>query len=534
MVYGGSVGGPIVKDRAFYFLAFERQQFGFLPIGSTTEPGVAYQAIANGLLAAHGVTANPVTAALLQSLWPENALSNPLATANNFQPSGSSANSTGYSNNFLAKLDHTFNARNTISGHWYIGEGDQTGQNGTGGYLKQYYEVAPMHVQNFSVVYNRVLTPTLTNQLLLGASSFLQRFFDYEHDQDPSSVGFVAGSEFLGAPLITIAGFDTIGNNPPEGRNSTTGHITDNASWTVGKHHVTFGGEYRRVLTDAFYFYNSRGSLTTVSATTDPWYSDKTVNPEGSSTPVSVDSNAKALADFLSGRINSAGITLGNQERLVLLNAWAIYASDSWKLTPKLEINAGLRYEYQGPYYNHDGNVSSFVPSKGGVVYLGNGINSLYPTYKTPVGPRLGFAYQPRTGIVIRAGTGIYYDTPSTDNFFSSGGIQSNPGGNDPVSAITLPTVNGIVSTPIHSGVNYYASASAASIVSVYTASQNWKTPKNYNYYLQLEKSLGSTAVFQLGYVGTQGRNLLGKVDLNPSTLNSTGNTEQSTRPYAL
>jgi hypothetical protein len=90
MVYGGSVGGPIVKDRAFYFLAFERQQFGFLPIGSTTEPGVAYQAIANGLLAAHGVTANPVTAALLQSLWPENALSNPLATANNFQPSGSS------------------------------------------------------------------------------------------------------------------------------------------------------------------------------------------------------------------------------------------------------------------------------------------------------------------------------------------------------------------------------------------------------------------------------------------------------------
>lgn len=195
---GGSVGGPIVKDRTFYFLAFVRQQFGFLPIGSTTEPGVAYQAIANGLLAAHGVTANPVTAALLQYLWPENALSNPLATANNFQPSGSSANSTGYSNNFLAKLDHTFNARNTISGHWYIGEGNQTGQNGTGGYLKQYYEVAPMHVQNFNVVYNRVLTPTLTNQLLLGASSFLQRFFDYQHDQDPSTVGFVTGSEFLG------------------------------------------------------------------------------------------------------------------------------------------------------------------------------------------------------------------------------------------------------------------------------------------------------------------------------------------------
>ncbi|MFT4114884.1 TonB-dependent receptor domain-containing protein [Silvibacterium sp.] len=532
-LWGGSIGGPIAKDRTFYFLAFEKQQFGFLPIGSTTEPGTAYQAEANGLLAAHGVAANAVTSALLQYLWPANALSNPLAQVNNFQPSGSEANSTGYSDNFLVKLDHTFNSKNTLSGHWYIGEGNQTGQNGSGGYLKPYYEVAPMHVQNFNVVYNHIFTPAFTNQLLLGASSFLQRFFDYEHNQDPASVGFVTGSEFLGAPLITITGFDTIGDNPPEGRNSTTGHITDNASWSAGKHQLRFGGEYRRVHTDAFYFYNSRGSLTTVSASTDPWYADTTVVPQGQSAAVSVDSNAKALADFLSGRIDAAGITLGNQDRLVLLNTWAIYASDSWKLTPKLEINAGLRYEYQGPYYNNNGNISAFVQSKGGVVYVGDGISSLYPAYKTPFGPRVGFSYQPRAGVVVRAGAGIYYDTPSTDNFFSSGGIQSNPGGNDPVSAITLPTVNGVVSTPIEYGVNYYASGSAASILSIYTPSQTWKTPKNYNYYLQLEKSLGNSGVFQLAYVGTQGRNQIGKVDLNPSALNSTGNTEQSTRPYA-
>jgi hypothetical protein len=528
-LWGGSLGGPIVKDRTFYFAAFERQQYGYLPISSTTEPGTAYQAQAYALLAEYGVTANPVTSALLTYLWPQNALSDPVAAANNFQPSGSDANSTGYSNNFLIKLDHTFNEKNNLSAHWYVGEGNQTGP---GGDLKAYYEVAPMHVQNYNVVYNHIFTPTLTNQLLFGASSFLQRFFDFDHSQDPATVGFVTGSQFSGAPAITITGFDSIGNNPPTGRDSVTGHVTDNASWTIGKHQFRFGGEYRRVLTDAFYFYSSRGSLTTVSATSDPWFSTSTSVTVNGQT-VFPDSNAKALADFLADRINTAGITLGNQERVTDLDTFAIYASDTWRLTPKLEVNFGLRYEYQGPYHNDAGNISSFVPSKGGVVYVGQGIGSLYPALKTPFAPRVGFSYHPFQNIVVRAGAGLFYDTPSTDNFFSNGGIQSNPGGTDPVRAIMLPASGGIVSTPIHSGVNYYASGNTASILSIYTASQSWTTPKNYSYYLQLEKSLGNAAVFQLGYVGTQGRNLVGKVDLNPSPLNLSGNTIQSQRPYA-
>jgi hypothetical protein len=523
-LWGGSLGGPIVKDRTFFFTAFEAQQFSFIPIAVTTEPGTAYQAIANGLLAAHGVQANPVTSGLLKYLWPSVALSNPVAAANNYVPSGSDSYETGYSYNFLAKVDHTFNSRNSISGHWYIGEGNQTGP---GNNLKEYYEVAPMHVQNYNVVYNHSFTPTLTNQLLLGASEFLQRFHDYVHNQDPSTVGFVTGSEFPGAPIVTITGFDGIGANPPSGRNSTTGHFTDNASWTVGKHQIRFGGEYRRVHTDEFNFGSSRGTLTAQSATSDPWYSDTAVIPTGGTTAVPVDANAKALADFLAGRIFSSGITLGNQERLVLLNTFAAFASDTWKLTPKLELNFGLRYEYQGAYYNSDKNLSSFVESSG-VEYLGSGLSTLYPVSKTPFAPRAGFAYQAFPGIVIRGGAGLYYDTPATDNLFSSGDVQSNPGGSDPVQAIiNTPYV------PVVSGTNYFGSAKAKSILSIYTASQTWRSPRNYNFYLQTEKSLGSKAVFQLGYVGTEGRNLIGKVDLNPSALNPTGNTVQSTRAYA-
>ena len=535
-LWGGSFGGPIVKEKTFYFGAFEAQQFSFIPIVATTEPGIAYQNIATGLLAAHDVAANPVTTALLSYLWPSVALDNPVAAANNYTPSGSDSYETGYSYNFLAKVDHTFNDRNSISGHWYIGEGNQTGPNG--GDLKEYYERATMHVQNYNFVYNHTFTPTLTNQLLLGASEFLQKFNDLVHNQDLSSVGFVDGSQFLGAPTITITGFDEIGPDPPTGRNSTTGHLTDNAAWTIGKHQIRFGGEYRRVHTDEFYYGNSRGSLTAQVATcpksnpscttADPWATDSTVIPTGGTAAVSVDSNAKALADFLAGSIFSSSITLGDQERLVLLNTVAGFASDTWKLTPKLEFNYGLRYEYQGPYYNNDGNLSSFIPSSG-VTYLGSGLSSLYPVSKTPFAPRAGLAYQAFPGIVIRAGAGLYYDTPSTDNLFSSGDVESNPGGKDPVQAI-----NNNSYVPIVSGANYFSSAKTAPNLSIYTASQSWKTPKNYNYYFQLEKSLGTSAVFQLGYVGTQGRNLIGKLDLNPSLPQTSGTTLQSSRPYAI
>jgi hypothetical protein len=523
-LWGGSFGGPIKKDKTFVFSALEGQQFNFLPIVATTEPGTAYQAVAKGLLAAHGVAVNQVTSNLLNYLWPSIALSNPVAASNNYLPNGSDSYESGNSYNFLAKVDHTFSDKDRISGHWYIGTGNQTGP---GGNLKQFYQVAPMHVQNFNIVYSHFFAPTFSNQLLLGASSFLQKFNDLVHNQDVTTTGFVTGSAFSGSPTISISGFDTIGNTQYSGRNSVTGHITDNAAWTVGKHQIRFGGEYRRVDTDEFYFGNSRGSLTVQTATSDPWNSDTTVVPVGETTAVAVDSNSKALADFLAGRISQATISLGNQERLVQINTISLFASDTWKVTPKLSLNFGVRYEYQGAFHNADGNLSSFIPASG-VQYLGSGLNSLYPVSKTPFAPRAGFAYQVAPGLVIRAGGGIYYDTPSTNNFFAAGSVQSNPGGKNPVQSFT-----NTYATPT-SGVNYFNNATTPKYLSIFTASQKWKTPRNYNYYLQAEKSLGNKAIFQLGYVGTQGRNLIGKVDQNASGFDTVnGNTVQITRPYA-
>ena len=144
----------------------------------------------------------------------------------------------------MAKIDYAFNERNTLTAHWFAGQGNQVAPVGSS--LLYYYEVAPIHVQNYAIVYNRVISNSIANQLLLGVNYFNQVFNDFETNFDAASLGLVTGSTLPGAPNIKIRGFDPIGETPPEGRNDITGHLTDDLSWTVGKHQFKFGGEFAR------------------------------------------------------------------------------------------------------------------------------------------------------------------------------------------------------------------------------------------------------------------------------------------------
>lgn len=523
--WGGSVGGPIIENRTFYFVALEKQGFNFNPAASSTEPGKGYQTLAKALLAKYNVSVNPVTSKLLTDLWPSAALAVAAASTNNFFTPD---NETGLSWNGLIKIDHSFNAKNTLSARWYAGEGPQTGPSGS--YLKDYYQVAPMHVQNYSAVYNRIISSSITNQLQAGASSFEQTFNDFKHDQDVAAAGLVTGSAFLGAPSISVGSFDSIGVTQPSGRNAITAHLTDALSWVKGKHEFRFGGEFRRVQTDVFYFSNARGSLD-FNGSVGPWSSDSAL-----SDGTAIDSYSRSLADFLAGYSDQSSIAYGNSERNVYQHTWSLFAQDSWRFTQKLTLNLGLRYEHEGTYNNGEGNLSSFIPSLGGVVFQGSGISSLYPSDNGNIAPRLGFSFQPsvNSGFVVRGGGGIYYDTPSLDNFMhthpgngAASGIQNNPGGTDSVSSVSQQVKT------IVSGQSFYANAASSATFGLYTISQSFRTPHSYNYYLQLEKSFGLNVLAKVGYVGTQGRNQEGLIDINPSALNSsTGAVVQSSRPY--
>src|SRR5712692_4190645 len=267
--WGGSLSFPIIRNRTFFFGAFEKQNFTIGIQGLTTEPSLAYQQAALGVMQYYGVPENPVSAAMLKTLWPSGALQGAAAPNNFF----SADPEYGYSYNGIVKLDHKINDKNTVSFRWFSGEGNQTAPVGSN--LKDYYEVAPIHVQNYALVYNSAFSPAFGNQLLLGVNAFNQVFHDFNNSFDTKSFGLYLSpsTNFKGAPALFIRGFDPTGLTPPLGRIDITGHVTDTLSYAAGKHQYRFGGEYRKAQANEFYHRQALGGFL-FDGTQGPWFAD--------------------------------------------------------------------------------------------------------------------------------------------------------------------------------------------------------------------------------------------------------------------
>src|SRR2546423_466576 len=153
--YGLSVGGPVIKNKTFFFVAYEKQQYIIGLSGLATEPSDAYVNNALAVLKKYNVTASPLSTKLIgpSGFWPRNLIGGLPATPNNFF---SPIASTGYSYNGVIKLDHNFNEKHRLSARWFGGQGSQTAPLGSStalgtasSNLKDYFEVAPLHVHNY-------------------------------------------------------------------------------------------------------------------------------------------------------------------------------------------------------------------------------------------------------------------------------------------------------------------------------------------------------------------------------------------------
>src|SRR5262249_29658277 len=145
-------------------------------------------------------------------------------------------------------------------------------------------------------------------QVLVGVNYFNQVFHDFNNSFNTKAMGLylspdatINGKPILGAPNIKINGFEQIGLTPPEGRNDITGHLTDIVSYNVGAHQFRFGGEFRHAHVNEFYHRRGTGKFvfdgTQGNGTGGAWASS---NPTScNATCQAVDSNTKALADFL-------------------------------------------------------------------------------------------------------------------------------------------------------------------------------------------------------------------------------------------
>jgi outer membrane receptor protein involved in Fe transport len=529
--YGYSAGGPILKDKLFWFTTYEHQRFTIGVPQTATEPNQAWQSLALTALKNNGVSANSVSQNLLKTLWPSDATGGGPAAIDKYV---STTPEYGYSYNGLAKLDYTINDKNSLTAHWFAGQGNQVAPVGSS--LAWYYEVAPIHVQNYAIVYNHVFTPTLTNQVLAGVNYFNQVFNDANNSFDPASLGLVTGSGLSGSPNVNIGSFDPIGETPPEGRNDITGHLTDGLSWVIGKHELKMGGELRKAQLDEFYHRHALGSFT-FDGSQGPVRNPTTAGDTWNAGNLYVD----ALADFLAGYVSTASIALGDPDRQVFVNTWDLFAQDAWQVTPKLNFNYGLRWDYEGPLHNDAKDLSVFRPNLGGdgLGIQGEQISTLYDPVYTNFSPRLGFSYQLRPNTVLRAGAGLYYDTPNLNPFLDNrpgngapNGVEGNPTSAD---AVRTSTVNGLVHQAngsdtgsrvvIHSGVDLFTSSSPSS--SLFSIDKGFVPSHNMNYNLQLEQSLTNKVVAQVGYVGSGGRHLLSILDINQAALGGSG-----VRPY--
>jgi carboxypeptidase family protein/TonB-dependent receptor-like protein len=597
--YGFTVGGPIIKNKFFYFLGYEKQEYIIGLSGVATEPSQKWVDSAATLLKSKAVPASSISCNMLgalaagpvgstvcpgvtgttQGLWPISGPASILSLAGTTSNFFSSSPSTGYSYNSVVKLDYNFSEKHHLSARMFNGEGSQIAPLGTStalavasSNLPFYFERAPIHVQNYTIVENSTYTPTLSNQILFGVNYFNQTFRDANASFDTVGMGLVQspsalknGKPIFGAPNIAIipvsgnGGFEQVGITPPEGRNDITGMLADIVSYNRGKHQLRFGGEMRQGHVNEFYYRHSLGFFS-FNGSQGPW-------PACSASDVACQ-NTNALADFLAGDVASSSLTVGNAERTVTVNALSFFGADQWQLTRKLNVNLGLRWEYFGPLHNGSKDLAEFIPGKG-VVVQGNGISDLFPGYKKNFAPRLGFAYQAKNDLVVRGSFGIYYDQINMNPFLdyrppNSGadGLEDNPAGPKPVSLYSTPFcgvngtggyqwsqvqqstcpagyTNGGKPNPTKSiypgvvtcasGVNSLSDPGCANgPFGLYSIAQNFRPPYFYNFNLQVEKSLGSAAVFQVGYVGSTAHHLSVMLNINQAPLSGVGG-----RPFA-
>ncbi len=572
--YGFSVGAPIIKDKFFFFLAGEHQNFLIGALSQATEPSAAYQTQAYNVLDFYGVPHSAIAPNLLNGngtlagLWPAGALTGG-AIPNNYQATG---NLTGHSFNGLIKLDYKLSDKDHLSARWFVAQGTQTAP--TTSALTPYFENAPIHVQNYSIIYNRILTPSMANQVSLGVSYFNQVFGDADTGFDPIGLGLNTGvtdPALPGSPHLIIGpsssgagltagntGFDPLGPTAPSGRNDITGQIDDDLTWTKGAHQLHFGGEYRNAQVDDFYQTGQRGTIYydgsqgpwnlanyQPGVTPSPCANLATKNQGNADTVDNPSSNTLFLADFLAGCINpsASSIILGNPKRQVFANSWAIYAQDAFQVTRRLNLNYGLRYDYAGPVHSDYPNLSIFDPtSPTGLAVAGQGVSNIYPKFWGAVSPRVGFAWQiDNTGnTVLRGGYGYYYDTVYIKSILQNNGVQNisvfGPGLN-PAGSNLVVNATGLnqVTQP---GVDIFPTIQAASqnpapgSQSISTFDPHYRPSSTQLWNLNLQHSLTNSVIWQIGYVGSKGTHLAGMFDINAALPNVSGNPDNTTRPF--
>lgn len=516
--FGANLGGPVVlpkiyrgKDKTFFFFNWES---GFAAQGAVAQyrivPTAAQRAgNLSGLTDSKGVPIvlkDPLGVGFTNNVIPTSLLSpqalaflqyeplpNASAGVQNYLTTPFSA--TSYQHNYTARIDHNFSTKDNISGRYVFNDTYEAGipiwghdeRNNLG------------RTQNVALGWTHTFGPSLVNEVRGGWHKFSEsEVFGTTNDPAYDVVGKMGLPlvsrlpEEYGPPTISISGadgsYDTYNLQRqigPRIRSNGIIPVTDTLSWQFGKHFFKIGAEWDRRLVTFGQARAPRGSFTF----------------DGTYT-------GSALADFLLGYIKSASVNPAHTNT-DLHNIWQGYfVNDDWKVTPRLTMTLGLRYDYFQRYKQSDDKFADIYQNGfvvGNVVTPANspyGRGLLQPDYNN-LGPRFGFAYRPSFfgESVIRGGYGIYY-TPEISNaiFAMAEGAQATAGASVTGNLTGAPNIffNNPFSSAVTSGSLNFAVSNDQNMRDSYV--QQWN--------LNIQHKMPFNVVLDTGYVGSKGTRL--------------------------
>src|SRR6267378_2769500 len=503
--FGVAIGGPIIKDKTFFFGAYEgqRERVGsdFLLLVPRQDQIAAARSIAQGI---NGGVINPGLDAVL-AFYPQSD-TNRLAGVVHDKNDG---------NNLIVKLDHSPSNNELLTGRYAFSQSDQIfpfgspGGFGTGSRLAAFSQTSPARVQVLSASLLSTLGPSKINEIRFGYSRYRTSFSSLNANYDPVAHGLNLGTGKLGLPEFDFSGIENlgaIGFSVPRGRTSQTYQILDNFTWLHGKHTLKFGGEFRRASIENFNDNLERGIFQFTAGI-----------------GLSEDPIVDSLANFYTGGSQDncfcsfVLVDSGNTQRTTYNNGFSFFAQDDYRLRTNFTLNLGLRWEYFGPLSEKNNLLSNLAPD-GTLAMVGtHGLDGTYERDLNNFSPRLGFAWSVFKNTVVRAGYGVYYDYVPQQlliaNFTSSAGVATNPIGPKPVLPMNFdPTVfNGTNPDPAAP----IMSVNTTGPYSIFVTPRKFPGPYTQNWNLNIQQRFAQNASVEVGYVGSKGKRLVRLTDAN-------------------
>ena len=482
--FGGAFGGPLKKNKAFVFLAYEGlRQHQSLTVTSTVP--------SQNQIAA--VTA-PAVAGLITLLPPANFHRTSDASA-------AQADWTGFTGGALANVslnqgsadfDVDLRAQDRLHGYYVVQKDlreEPTAGGAIGANIPGFGDTRDGFRHLGTLSEDHTFGPSLANTVRLGFNR-IHLTFTPNGFFDPAkfNIGMPAGSPVAsGLPFINVAGTLGFGGptGEPQGRGDTTAVLNDTLSWLKGRHTFAFGGEIRRA-----YNNNIAENIGSFTYTT--------------------------MANFLADKGNVFTVLLGSGSNKILQPAYDAFAQDSFKLAQNFTLNVGFRYAWNSTPSESRDRFTNFDAASGTLVSAAQP----YHTNNKNFQPRVGFAWDPfKSGKTsIRAAYAIMTQAPTT-NILT--GLSSNPLFAVPVnlgsSSNTITLENPF---PPGTGISLGPFAINPNFDNSYV--QDWN--------LTIQRQLSSNLGVEVAYVGVKGTHLQLSQNINQPFVN--GGVYASTRPF--